>query len=88
MINVFALGTDREEPSYSLLGHSENVCALDARPSGVILSGSWDKLGLATFQSSCGGLICCRLEQLECGKNSSLSMSCVAMSKLYGLSWP
>lgn len=43
MINVFTLASGREEPSYSLLGHSENVCALDATASGLIISGSWDK---------------------------------------------
>lgn len=47
MINVFALDSQSEEPQYSLLGHSENVCALDASQSGLIISGSWDRCVLA-----------------------------------------
>ncbi|TDL24967.1 phospholipase A-2-activating protein [Rickenella mellea] len=43
VINVFPLQSEREEPAYSLLGHTENVCALHATASGVIISGSWDR---------------------------------------------
>lgn len=43
LINVFTLGSDKTEPAYTLVGHRENVCALNATPSGVIISGSWDK---------------------------------------------
>jgi len=43
VINVFPLDSSRKEPSYSLLGHAENVCTLDATPGGSIISGSWDK---------------------------------------------
>ncbi|EJD53176.1 PFU-domain-containing protein [Auricularia subglabra TFB-10046 SS5] len=44
VINVFSLAEDaKDEPVYSLVGHSENVCALDARPDGTIISGSWDR---------------------------------------------
>ena len=33
-----------ENPDYTLLGHEDNVCALDAGPGGsYINSGSWDK---------------------------------------------
>jgi phospholipase A-2-activating protein len=33
-----------ENPDYTLLGHGDNVCALDAGPGGsYIVSGSWDK---------------------------------------------
>ncbi|KAF9520013.1 hypothetical protein BS47DRAFT_1370545 [Hydnum rufescens UP504] len=42
LINVFSIGGS-EPPTHVLLGHSENVCALDATPSGTIISGSWDK---------------------------------------------
>lgn len=46
VINVFALddavGT-KENPDFSLLGHTENVCALDAFVDGTIISGSWDR---------------------------------------------
>ncbi|KAI9261202.1 WD40-repeat-containing domain protein [Helicostylum pulchrum] len=31
-----------DEPRYTLIGHSENVCALTTTPSGHIVSGSWD----------------------------------------------
>ncbi|KAL0077581.1 WD40-repeat-containing domain protein [Phycomyces blakesleeanus] len=30
-------------PLYTLVGHTENVCALDVSPGGDIVSGSWDK---------------------------------------------
>lgn len=43
MINIFALPSTRGEPSFSLLGHTENVCALHASEDGTIISGSWDK---------------------------------------------
>ncbi|KZV96146.1 PFU-domain-containing protein [Exidia glandulosa HHB12029] len=44
VINVFSLEPDaKDEPVYSLLGHTENVCALDATPDGTIVSGSWDR---------------------------------------------
>lgn len=42
IINVFDLD-DVQDPIYSLIGHSDNVCALDITPSGHIVSGSWDK---------------------------------------------
>lgn len=44
VINVFDLSqTDgAKEPSYTLLGHRENVCALDSTPLGTVVSGSWD----------------------------------------------
>ncbi|CAG8706467.1 1987_t:CDS:10, partial [Dentiscutata erythropus] len=41
-INVFDVD-NAQEPAYSLIGHSDNVCALDVTPSGFIVSGSWDK---------------------------------------------
>ncbi|CAG8838329.1 3928_t:CDS:2, partial [Racocetra persica] len=41
-INVFDI-QNPQEPAYSLIGHSDNVCALDVTPSGFIVSGSWDK---------------------------------------------
>ncbi|KXN92255.1 Phospholipase A-2-activating protein [Leucoagaricus sp. SymC.cos] len=43
VINVFSLDPPKEEPSYSLLGHTENVCTLDVSPGGSIISGSWDR---------------------------------------------
>jgi hypothetical protein len=33
----------REEPLYTLLGHSDNVCALHVGGDSTIVSGSWDK---------------------------------------------
>jgi len=31
------------DPIFSLIDHTDNVCALDITPSGYIVSGSWDK---------------------------------------------
>ncbi|CAE6490551.1 unnamed protein product [Rhizoctonia solani] len=44
VINVFDLSHPggAKEPTFTLLGHRENVCALDSTPSGTIVSGSWD----------------------------------------------
>ncbi|QRV87354.1 ubiquitin homeostasis protein lub1 [Ceratobasidium sp. AG-Ba] len=43
-INVFDLADPNgaKEPAYMLLGHRENVCALDSTPAGTVVSGSWD----------------------------------------------
>ncbi|KAG1727924.1 WD40-repeat-containing domain protein [Suillus paluster] len=44
VINIFALGSaQKEDPEYSLVGHTDNVCALHVGQSGTIISGSWDK---------------------------------------------
>ena len=44
VINVFALdSSNKEEPEYTLIGHSDNVCALSVNPDDIIISGSWDK---------------------------------------------
>ncbi|CAG8491482.1 5716_t:CDS:10, partial [Ambispora leptoticha] len=32
-----------QDPIYSLIGHTDNICALDVSPSGYLVSGSWDK---------------------------------------------
>jgi len=42
-INIFDIAAGRKEPSTVLIGHRENVCALDATPTGHIISGSWDR---------------------------------------------
>lgn len=44
VINVFDLShpDGAKEPAYMLLGHRENVCALDSTPAGTVVSGSWD----------------------------------------------
>ncbi|KAG5643225.1 hypothetical protein DXG03_001309 [Asterophora parasitica] len=42
VINVFSLESPKDDPDFSLLGHTENVCALDVSPGGAIISGSWD----------------------------------------------
>ncbi|KAG6853915.1 hypothetical protein C0991_012584 [Blastosporella zonata] len=47
VINVFRLDAPRDDPDYSLLGHTENVCALDVTPGGTIISGSWDRQNFA-----------------------------------------
>lgn len=41
-INVFDV-EDAQEPIYTLIGHTDNICSLDVTPSGFIVSGSWDK---------------------------------------------
>ncbi|KAJ8700517.1 WD repeat protein Lub1 [Pleurotus ostreatus] len=43
VVNVFRLDNPGDDPDFSLLGHTENVCALDTTASGVIISGSWDR---------------------------------------------
>lgn len=44
VVNIFALGpAQKEDPEYSLVGHTDNVCALNVSQSGTIISGSWDK---------------------------------------------
>ncbi|KAG6880255.1 hypothetical protein C0992_001823 [Termitomyces sp. T32_za158] len=43
VINVFRLDAPRDDPDFSLIGHTENVCTLDVTPGGVIISGSWDR---------------------------------------------
>lgn len=44
VINIFALGpAQKEDPEYSLVGHTDNVCALHVSQSGTVISGSWDK---------------------------------------------
>jgi phospholipase A-2-activating protein len=43
IINIWAIGPSPGEPLYTLLGHSDNVCALHVGGNGTIVSGSWDK---------------------------------------------
>ncbi|TFK54682.1 phospholipase A-2-activating protein [Heliocybe sulcata] len=43
IINVFDIASGKAEPSYSLIGHSDNVCTLHALADGTVISGSWDK---------------------------------------------
>ncbi|PPR06426.1 hypothetical protein CVT26_004838 [Gymnopilus dilepis] len=43
VVNIFNLQAPREEPDFCLVGHSDNVCALNVTPGGTIVSGSWDK---------------------------------------------
>ncbi|KAH9483874.1 Protein DOA1 [Psilocybe cubensis] len=43
VINIFNLETAKDDPDFCLLGHLENICALDVTPGGTIISGSWDK---------------------------------------------
>ncbi|RPD66480.1 phospholipase A-2-activating protein [Lentinus tigrinus ALCF2SS1-7] len=42
VINIYALPCPKGEPSFSLLGHKNNVCALHTAEDGTIISGSWD----------------------------------------------
>ncbi|KAG6376286.1 WD40-repeat-containing domain protein [Boletus reticuloceps] len=44
VINIFMLdSSNKEDPDYSLIGHTDNVCALHVGPAGIIISGSWDR---------------------------------------------
>jgi len=43
VINIFSLESPKEDPDFSLVGHTENVCALDVSTGGAIISGSWDR---------------------------------------------
>ncbi|KAF9014025.1 phospholipase A-2-activating protein [Cyathus striatus] len=43
VVNIFSLNSTKGDPDFSLLGHTENVCALDTTKSGTIISGSWDR---------------------------------------------
>jgi phospholipase A-2-activating protein len=43
VINIFSLDSPKDDPDFSLLGHTDNVCALDVTPGGAIISGSWDR---------------------------------------------
>ncbi|KAG8859365.1 hypothetical protein FRB96_004580 [Tulasnella sp. 330] len=54
IINVYAIGSSSQDPVYTLLGHSDNVCSLDTTAGGVILSGSWDQTARVwkSFQST------------------------------------
>lgn len=51
IINVYPLDSPSNEPKYALIGHKENVCALNASSSGLIISGSWDRLVLPLYYS-------------------------------------
>ncbi|TFK30205.1 phospholipase A-2-activating protein [Coprinopsis marcescibilis] len=43
VINLFDLDKPRDDPNFSLVGHTENVCTLNVSPAGTIISGSWDR---------------------------------------------
>ncbi|PPQ99219.1 hypothetical protein CVT24_009238 [Panaeolus cyanescens] len=43
VINVFNLAQPKDDPDFSLIGHTDNVCTLDTTPGGTIISGSWDR---------------------------------------------
>jgi phospholipase A-2-activating protein len=43
VINIFSLDSPKPDPDFTLVGHTDNICALDVTPAGTIVSGSWDK---------------------------------------------
>jgi len=43
IINIWEIGGSAELPRYSLLGHTDNVCALNATADATVISGSWDR---------------------------------------------
>ncbi|KAJ6531209.1 WD40-repeat-containing domain protein [Mycena capillaripes] len=42
VINVYSLEPTKDDPDYTLLGHTANVCGLRTTPAGNIISCSWD----------------------------------------------
>lgn len=42
VINVYNIAKGRDEPDRTLLGHKQNVCALQVHEDGTLISGSWD----------------------------------------------
>ncbi|KAF7329299.1 Phospholipase A-2-activating protein [Mycena kentingensis (nom. inval.)] len=42
IINVYSLDPAKDDPKYTLLGHSANICGLRTTPGGQIVSCSWD----------------------------------------------
>ncbi|KAJ7633059.1 phospholipase A-2-activating protein [Roridomyces roridus] len=42
VINVYSLEPTKDDPDYTLLGHTGNVCGLRTTPGGDIISCSWD----------------------------------------------
>ncbi|KAJ7137827.1 WD40-repeat-containing domain protein [Mycena epipterygia] len=42
VINVYSLEPAKDDPDYTLLGHTGNVCGLRTTPAGDIISCSWD----------------------------------------------
>ncbi|KAF7363941.1 Phospholipase A-2-activating protein [Mycena sanguinolenta] len=42
VINVYSLEPTKDDPDYTLLGHTNNVCGLRTTPTGNIISCSWD----------------------------------------------
>ena len=54
VINIFSLGSPKQDPDLTLVGHTDNICTLDATPAGTIISGSWDKwAALSPSDPSC-----------------------------------
>lgn len=43
VINIYDIASGREEPDLSLIGHTQNVCALQVGEDGTLVSGSWDR---------------------------------------------
>lgn len=52
VINIFALDSgSKEDPEFTLIGHSDNVCALSVNSDDTIISGSWDKYVISCFDT-------------------------------------
>ena len=85
IVNIFSLASLRDDPNFSLLGHTANVCALDTSPDGTIISGSWDQYVLypQIVSYTLTGII---LEQRESGKAFSSRMSWWDIHNQFGLS--
>lgn len=75
VVNVFALGSPLE-PEYSLLGHRENVCSLDATEDGTIISGSWDR-SVRAYTVSVQSLISYTIRSARVWRNFTLDYELV-----------
>ncbi len=84
VINVFSLDNLRDDPDYTLVGHSENVCALDTTTGGTIISGSWDRC--VAFRWDIGKDLM-SLGRQRYGKAFSSRMTFVGTSNRCGQFW-
>lgn len=84
IVNIFSLASLREDPNFSLLGHTANVCTLDTTPDGTIISGSWDQCVL--LRPSHSRFDITAIVGLHvCGRASSSRMNWWDIHSRYGL---
>ncbi|CAH8511329.1 unnamed protein product [Dicrocoelium dendriticum] len=54
-IRAYSLG--HSQPDFTLIGHTDTVCALTVDPNGILVSGSWDKSVKVWRDRNCVGTI-------------------------------